>query len=273
MSKAKIILPLVVTVFGIALAANSINDLANDEPSPKQLMLMQDIDDASLRVLELCMETSDQIVIETCKREINDMKERCNDKSYSSMSICDDSRLDGFFMNLDERIQLNLQKKEIASEKISIATIDVINACMKPLSSTDLILCKESMLMIKEKCLTGDFAQMQVCADPRIEDILSKNAELTTQNLPSLYYVSQSEGEVIVDYKQLLRACVRYAEVKNDFVAEYGMEQFMQIDDIGVSYLREDLGFCLGMIKEIKSLCEPFELCTGIEKFEQTYGQ
>ncbi len=74
-----------------------------------------------------------------------------------------------------------------------------------------------------------------------------------------MFWIPQSSNEVIDDYAQLLRACIRYtAQLEN---TEGMSEESIQI-------LNEDLSVCKAKVNDVRESCEVLELCSGIEKLD-----
>ena len=161
-------------IFSLILLVTTLQRLANDEPTPEMKAQLEKVDDASKNVIDTCMTVTDKAVIDGCIKAINEMKDRCKDKTYSTMSVCADPRLDNFFTDIEERTKLNQQKKQVAGEKVNQKTLEIIDICMNVSNESDLITCKESMLTIKEHCLDPSYEQISACTDPRIEQILSR---------------------------------------------------------------------------------------------------
>lgn len=145
--------------------------------------------------------------------------------------------------------------------------------------------CKDKFTSTLEICSDPRLAKFSTTIDERIkaaeqhvselkqelEELEAELEEIQDNELPNLFYESQYDGEVITDYRQLLRACIRHAEVWN---LKYSGIDKNDIDfEISKSYLNEDLNVCEATIKEIEDKCEFHELCSGIEKFHQIRNQ
>ena len=191
---------------------------------------------------------------------------------------------------------LNDPKFQANLVELSKAGNDLLNICMNTENLEALYSCRNvSIPQLLNNCKDKYISTLEICSDPRlaefsitideridaaeqhvselkqeIEDLEVKIEEIRENELPYLFYESQYDKEVITDYRQLLRACIRHAEEWN--IKYSGIEEYDEFD-ISKSYLREDLNFCEFTIKEIEDKCEFHELCSGIEKFHQIRNQ
>lgn len=190
----------------------------------------------------------------------------------------------------DPEIQLHLSN-------FNDAGYDLLDTCMKTENLQELQNCsREYIPKILEDCKDKVVSTAKICSDPQlvefsvtideriesakqsaseqeqeIESLETKLQEMQENELPNLFYQSQYDGEVITDYKQLLRACIRHAE---DWNLQYAGVENNDIEfEISRSYLREDLNFCDSAISEIEDKCAFHELCSGIEEFYQIRNQ
>jgi len=196
----------------------------------------------------------------------------------------------------DEEL-LNNPEFQANLAEFSDAGNDLLTICMETENLEALYSCRNvSIPQIQNNCKDKFMSTLEICSDPRLakfsttiderikaaeqhvselkqelEELEAELEEIQENELPYLFYQSQYDGEVITDYRQLLRACIRHAEVWN---LKYSGIDKNDIDfEISKSYLNEDLNVCEATIKEIEDKCEFHELCSGIEKFYQVRSQ
>lgn len=200
------------------------------------------------------------------------------------------------FQNNEEKRKLKLEENANELNKVSTELLDtcmdvdtgfvVLQDCKDVAIPKILEICKEKINSSLEICSDPHLMEFSTNIDQRIDikkqqisqvevelkTLEEKLANIEEKQLPPLFYVSHSSGEIIDDYPQLIRACIRYQETKNNY-SEIDVNTLEISEQIQLSYVREDLGFCLTTIKEIEDKCEFNGLCSGIDKFYETRNQ
>jgi hypothetical protein len=172
-TKIQIVISGIIIIFALVIAGSSFSSLTT--PSPKLVQLQKDLDNASLNMVDLCMEVVSISDLTHCKQSIQEIKDNCKDSSYSSFSVCSDPRLDQFFISVDDRIAESQNNIIKAEQKVNDKSLDLVNLCYVSNDPG----CEVSMLMIKEQCNEPSLSLLSVCDDPRVDEILARTQPST----------------------------------------------------------------------------------------------
>lgn len=173
-TKIQIVISGIIIIFALAIAGSSFSSLTT--PNPKLVQLQKELDDALSGMIDVCMDTKSISDLTNCKQSLQEIKDGCKDSTYSSYSVCDDPRLDQFFINVDDRIAESQSIIDKAKQKVNDKSLDLVNLCYVSKDPA----CKESMLIIKQQCNEPSLSSLSVCNDPRVDEILARTQPSTT---------------------------------------------------------------------------------------------
>jgi hypothetical protein len=166
----KIIIGIVGLIFGIFILVTIVPAQFQQQQSTNSLIVQDknQLNDASVNLINTC--ETDQSVgdLTMCKSGIMDMKNKCQDTQYSSMSVCNDPRIDQFLSTVDSKIVF-------AESMISNSASKVVDTCVNLIASGgNSQECISEMQNIQQSCNQYNVGNhMSVCSDPRINEILT----------------------------------------------------------------------------------------------------
>lgn len=181
----KIIIGIASLIFGIALIAIVLPAQLQSQQATNSL-IQQDtsrLNTDSVNLLNVC--ETDQSVgdLTTCKSGITDIKNKCQDSQYSSMSVCSDPRIDQFFTTVDSKISYAQNMISSSSSNLNNATLTMINTCSLVNDTSNLSTCKTEMTQIQQTCNSLGANAVPACSDPRIAQIMNEQiTEPANQN-------------------------------------------------------------------------------------------
>src|SRR5438552_667344 len=85
------------------------------------------LNDASVNLIDTCMNDTSVGDLTGCKSTISDLKNKCQDSQYSSMSVCSDPRIDSFSTTYDSKLAY-------AESVISNAGSKMVDLCVNLIS-------------------------------------------------------------------------------------------------------------------------------------------
>ena len=176
-----IVLVIFVIIGAIGFQADLDESIKN---SPEIKQFSEDFNDAALDYLDICMNTYSIEVADNCKVELQKIKDQCNESYMSSLSVCNDPRLDDFYIDIDIRIKQNQAKIDELESNLSNAFSNMLDACLEPhilnplhpdFSVYELDQCDITInTFIEENCVENP---LKICNDERIQQYREARAK------------------------------------------------------------------------------------------------
>ncbi len=132
----------------------------------------------NLNLVNDCMQFQSIDSLTTCKSSIFNLKQECEKSDYSNAEICKDPRIDQFLDTVDFKIISAQNQINEASSELNSSISHLVNLC----AQSDIDSCQTTMIELKQECSTEKFNEIQACADPRIDKIISKNINYSITN-------------------------------------------------------------------------------------------
>lgn len=181
----KIIIGIASLIFGIMLIVIVLPAQIQSQQATNSL-IQQDtslLNADDLNLLNVC--ETDQSVgdLTMCKSGITDIKNKCQNSQYSSMSVCSDPRIDQFLSTVDSKISYAQNIISTSSSNLNNAMLTMINTCSLVNDTNNLSTCKTEMTQIQENCISLGVNAVPECNDPRMVQIMNEQVvEPTNQN-------------------------------------------------------------------------------------------
>ena len=132
----------------------------------------------NLNLVNDCMQFQSIDSLTSCKASISNLKQECKSPDYSDVEICKDPRIDQFLDTVDFKIVSAQNQINEVSSDLNSSISHLVNLC----AQSDISSCQSAMMELKQECSTEKFGEIQACADPRIDKIISKNINYSTIN-------------------------------------------------------------------------------------------
>jgi hypothetical protein len=127
----------------------------------------------NLNLVNDCMQFQTLDSLTSCKASISLLKEQCN---IQDMQICKDPRIDQFLGTVDFKIISAQNQITEVSAELNSSISHLVNLC----SQSDILSCQPTMMELKQECSMEKLGSIQACQDPRIDKIISKDVNYTT---------------------------------------------------------------------------------------------
>ncbi len=114
--------------------------------------------------------------LESCKASISQLKQNCEKSDYPDSEICKDPRIYQFLDTIDYKITSAQNQIVEASVELDSSISHLINLC----AQSDIPSCQSTMIEVKQECSTRTLDKIKSCADPRIDQIISRDINYTT---------------------------------------------------------------------------------------------
>jgi hypothetical protein len=127
----------------------------------------------NLNLVNDCMQFQTLDSLTSCKASISLLKEQCN---VQDMQICKDPRIDQFLGTVDFKIISAQNQITEVSTELNNSISHLVNLC----AQSDILSCQPTMMELKQECSMEKLGSIQACQDPRIDKIISKDVNYTT---------------------------------------------------------------------------------------------
>ncbi|MGI0065647.1 MAG: hypothetical protein ACREA5_06130 [Nitrosotalea sp.] len=132
----------------------------------------------NINLVNDCMQYQTLNNLESCKASISQLKQDCEKPDYQDSEICKDPRIDQFLDTIDYKIVSAQNQMAEASTELDSSIFHLVNLC----TQTDIPSCQSTMMELKQECSARGLDKIKSCADPRIDQIISKDVNYTTTN-------------------------------------------------------------------------------------------
>ncbi|MHB8546238.1 MAG: hypothetical protein ACYDAJ_05680 [Nitrosotalea sp.] len=132
----------------------------------------------NINLVNDCMQFQSLDSLTSCKTSISQLKQDCEKPDYQDSEICKDSRIDQFLDTVDYKITSAQNQIDEASAELDSSISHLVNLC----TQADIPTCQSTMMELKQECSTRKLDQIKSCADPRIDQIISKDINYTSTN-------------------------------------------------------------------------------------------
>ena len=161
-----------VTVFAIAVMGD-IGFYYMTGQNEKAIKSSTQSDVQNLNLVNDCMQFQTLDSLTSCKASISLLKEQCN---VQDMQICKDPRIDQFLGTVDFKIISAQNQITEVSTELNNSISHLVNLC----AQSDILSCQPTMMELKQECSMEKLGSIQACQDPRIDKIISKDVNYTT---------------------------------------------------------------------------------------------
>ena len=139
----------------------------------------------NINLVNDCMQFQSLDSLTSCKVSMSQLKQDCEKPNYQDSEICKDPRIDQFLSTVDYKITSAQNQMTEASAELDSSISHLVNLC----TQADIPTCQSTMMELKQECSARKLDQIKSCADPRIDQIISKDINYTLTN--SAYFQDQ----------------------------------------------------------------------------------
>lgn len=139
----------------------------------------------NINLVNDCMQFQSLDSLTSCKVSISQLKQDCKKPDYQDSEICKDPRIDQFLGTVDYKITSAQNQMAEVSTELDSSISHLVNLC----TQSDIPTCQSTMMELKQECSARKLDQIKSCADPRIDQIISKDINYTSVN--SVYFQDQ----------------------------------------------------------------------------------
>ncbi|MGI0017279.1 MAG: hypothetical protein ACREA1_01070 [Nitrosotalea sp.] len=177
MRKITYLIAIAVAVFAIAVMGDiGFYYMTGQNQKPESVKLVSQSNVQNLNLVNDCMQFQTLDSLTSCKASISLLKEQCKKPDYSDMQICKDSRIDQFLDTVDFKIISAQNQMTEVSTELNSSISHLVNLCIQ----SDISSCQPTMMELKQECSMEKLGSIQACQDPRIDMIISKDINYTT---------------------------------------------------------------------------------------------
>jgi hypothetical protein len=118
-----------------------------------------------------CMQFQTLDNLESCKTSISHLEQNCEKSDYQGSEICKDPRIGQFLNTIDYKITSAQNQVIEVTAELDSSISHLVNLC----AQSDIPSCQSTMIEVKQECSARALDKIQSCADPRIDQIISRD--------------------------------------------------------------------------------------------------
>ncbi|MFZ1075988.1 MAG: hypothetical protein WAN47_00995 [Nitrosotalea sp.] len=135
------------------------------------------INEKILNTIAICDNASSIGDLKNCKETMTFVKNECGNSTFSSVSACNDPRIDQFLSTVDGIIASTQTQGSSTESKMNADILQGLDQCSHASDVNTISECQSLMLQIKKSCFT--YPNMTACDDPRIPQMVNMGQTTT----------------------------------------------------------------------------------------------